>query len=337
MGQGGKFIVMPLTLDSSNLLFGSIGIGNPRQNFTVLIDTGSSAFWVTSSDCSGRCGRNSFFCEKSNSCNKKNKTVSASYNTGSIRGQAFFDTVSIGGSSVNKQFIVGVNEGSNIFSYMAADGVLGLPATCTSDNLGKCFLRNLVYQGLIDREMFSIRSSENKTYTEIIFGSSGATFDTHAPIVLPIHEDSTQFWALNIDRITVGEEAVSSASARAILDTGTPLIVGPLPVVSKIQRFLGCQVHPNGYAIVEVCRSKLCPDIYFEIGNNIFALQPSDYLVDCDDSFCFLGIITSNDLIKEKPLTGDLLHDGWILGSIFLRNYNITFDAENRSISFAKL
>jgi len=66
-------------------LFGTISIGTPPQNFTVIFDTGSSNIWVPSASCADLAGKTFFNPEDSETFAPVNGTVSLQYGSGAVR------------------------------------------------------------------------------------------------------------------------------------------------------------------------------------------------------------------------------------------------------------
>uniref|UniRef100_A0A8C4LID4 Pepsin A n=1 Tax=Equus asinus TaxID=9793 RepID=A0A8C4LID4_EQUAS len=78
--------------------FGTISIGTPPQEFTVIFDTGSSNLWVPSIYCSSlACSdHNRFNPEDSSTYRATSESVSITYGTGSMTGVLGYDTVRVG-------------------------------------------------------------------------------------------------------------------------------------------------------------------------------------------------------------------------------------------------
>ncbi|XP_031517674.1 pepsin A isoform X2 [Papio anubis] len=78
--------------------FGTIGIGTPAQDFTVIFDTGSSNLWVPSVYCSSLActNHNLFNPQDSSTYQSTSGTLSITYGTGSMTGILGYDTVQVG-------------------------------------------------------------------------------------------------------------------------------------------------------------------------------------------------------------------------------------------------
>jgi len=90
--------------------YGEINIGTPPVSFQVIFDTGSSNFWVPSSQCdSPGCNQHMKFDSSLSSTYKpyivKGSALDfeVSYGTGDIEGELVMDTISMGDISIKNQ------------------------------------------------------------------------------------------------------------------------------------------------------------------------------------------------------------------------------------------
>jgi Eukaryotic aspartyl protease len=83
-----------------------IGLGTPMQNFSVVVDTGSSVLWVPDQTCGDVCVRapDSFKSQKSATFKQdKSTNLQAYYGSGSAHGIMGVDTLSINGEAFKIQ------------------------------------------------------------------------------------------------------------------------------------------------------------------------------------------------------------------------------------------
>lgn len=79
-----------------------IGLGTPIQNFSVIVDTGSSLLWVPDQSCGSVCvnAPDSFKSSQSSTFHKDNSTnLQAYYGSGNALGYMGIDTLSLNGGS----------------------------------------------------------------------------------------------------------------------------------------------------------------------------------------------------------------------------------------------
>uniref|UniRef100_A0A8C5TAX8 pepsin A n=1 Tax=Malurus cyaneus samueli TaxID=2593467 RepID=A0A8C5TAX8_9PASS len=89
--------VEPLENYMDDEYFGTISIGTPPQEFTVVFDTGSSNLWVPSIFCSSPACRNHnrFNPAESSTFLSTNDTLFIAYGTGSMTGVLGYDTINV--------------------------------------------------------------------------------------------------------------------------------------------------------------------------------------------------------------------------------------------------
>ncbi|XP_004391239.1 pepsin A, partial [Trichechus manatus latirostris] len=139
--------------------FGTIGIGTPAQDFTVIFDTGSSNLWVPSIYCSSAActNHNRFNPDKSSTYEATSETVSITYGTGSMTGILGYDTVQVGGiEDTNQIFGLSETEPSSFLYYSPFDGILGLAYPSISASGATPVFDNIWDQGLISQDLFSV-------------------------------------------------------------------------------------------------------------------------------------------------------------------------------------
>lgn len=87
----------PVFLFNTHLVLG--------QDFSVILDTGSSDLWVASTQCAQGCAKakTKYSPSSSSSFTTQNETVSISYGSGAMEGIIAADVVSMGGFTVQSQ------------------------------------------------------------------------------------------------------------------------------------------------------------------------------------------------------------------------------------------
>ena len=135
--NGGEEKLQTQTLNEKHLAtyYGDITIGDPPQSFRVMFDTGSSEFWVPSSNCrtktdNARCSKHHLFdVGKSTSYHRAHdgEKLSIEYLSGKIEGQLGQDTTRIGPIQITDQFF-GAAEQIDVplLDLVDWDGIVGL-------------------------------------------------------------------------------------------------------------------------------------------------------------------------------------------------------------------
>lgn len=118
----------------------------------------------------------------------------------------------------------------------------------------------------------------------------------------------------------------TNGGCRAVLDTGSSLVIGPPEQVFKIYSAVGARFSPsNELPAVNCDKRDSLPSVSFGMGGHTFELTGSDYVLKVGDNKCVLGIHAGFNMDK----------DSWILGGVFLKKYYSEFDLENSRVGLA--
>ncbi|GAB1287982.1 Chymosin [Apodemus speciosus] len=221
--------------------FGTIYIGTPPQEFTVVFDTGSSELWVPSVYCSSRVCRNHHRFDPSKSFTFQNlsKPLFVQYGTGRVEGFLAYDTVTVSDIVVSHQTVgLSTQEPGDIFTYSPFDGILGLAYPTFASKYSVPIFDNMMSRHLVAQDLFSIYMS----------------------------------------RITINDEVVAcQGGCPAVLDTGTALLTGPGRDILSIQQAIGAVQGHYDQFVIDCWRLDIMPTVVFEINGREFPLPPSAY------------------------------------------------------------
>ncbi|CAE8597883.1 unnamed protein product [Polarella glacialis] len=130
------------------------------------------------------------------------------------------------------------------------------------------------------------------------------------------------YWEVALDSVSVGAKKFMTLtkSRRAIVDSGTSLIVGPAAEVKAIAALMGATVVQKHYVVN--CQDSW-PSISFSLGGKDFELSGGDLILKIS-GHCVLGI---QALDMPNPF--------WILGGVFMRKYYVQFDWGQKRLGFA--
>ncbi|KAL7884966.1 hypothetical protein AOLI_G00077360 [Acnodon oligacanthus] len=317
-----------LTNDADLSYYGVISIGTPPQSFTVLMDTGSSNLWVPSVYCSSQACLNHdrFNPQNSNTFQSTNEALSIAYGTGSMTGILGYDTVTVGGLAVQNQ-IFGLSETEATYmASMTADGIMGLAYESVSSDSATPVFDNMVSQGLVSQDVFSVYlSSDDEQVSMLFLGEIDSSYYTGSIYWIPLSSES--YYQITMESVTINGEVVGcSGGCQAIVDTGTSLIIGPSSAISNLNAYLGAEQDENGDYIVSCSSIQSMPSVTFTLNGYAFSIPASSFVTQgyygCQTGF------SGGDYGSSFS---------WILGDVFIRNWYTIFNRQTSSVGFAQL
>uniref|UniRef100_A0A674JG33 pepsin A n=1 Tax=Terrapene triunguis TaxID=2587831 RepID=A0A674JG33_9SAUR len=193
----------PLTnyMDVS-MYFGTISIGTPAQDFSVLFDTGSSNLWVPSVYCSSPActNHNRFNPSDSSTYEATSEKVSIQYGTGSMTGILGYDTVQVGGIvDTNQIFGLSETEPGSFLYYSPFDGILGLAFPSIASSGATPVFDNMMNEGLVSQDLFSVYlSSDDQSGSFVMFGGIDSSYYSGNLNWIPLSAET--YWQITMDR-----------------------------------------------------------------------------------------------------------------------------------------
>ncbi|NXQ73450.1 PEPA protein, partial [Quiscalus mexicanus] len=319
--------VEPLENYMDDEYFGTISIGTPPQEFTVVFDTGSSNLWVPSVFCSSPACRNHnrFNPAESSTFLSTNDTLFITYGTGSMSGVLGYDTVNVAGINVRNQiFGLAETEPGDFFYYTPFDGILGLAFPSIASSGATPVFDNMMMENLVDRNLFSVylsRDGEGGSF--VLFGAIDPYYTTRGISWIPLSAET--YWQISMESVSIsGTPVACSSGCQAIVDTGTTLLAIPIRALRTLMMHLG--VSSSGEISCEAIRN--LPSLIFHINGKKFPVPPRAYVLR-SNGYCSLGL-QGMDVPTEE---GEL----WILGDVFIREYYVIFDRANNKVGLSRL
>ncbi|KNC51803.1 uncharacterized protein AMSG_12110 [Thecamonas trahens ATCC 50062] len=327
----------PLTDYKDAQYYGPISLGTPAQDFTVILDTGSSNLWVPSS----KCKITELACDlhhkynsgKSSTYKANGESFAIQYGKGSLSGFLSEDDLGIAGLTVKGQTFAEATHFPGItFIVAKADGILGLAwPTIAVDGVVPPF-QNMVSQKLIDEPVFGVYLSRDVNATvggEITFGGYDSKYQAGDFHWVPLTNQT--YWEFALPKITVNGKTIAT-NVHGIADTGTSLIAMPMAMAAEFNSAIGATPLPTGEAIVQCSKIPTMPKMEVTLNGQVFTLTAEQYVLQISaegKTECISGIMG----IALPPQIGELV----ILGDVFLGTVYTAFDNGNSRVGFAPL
>ncbi|KAG5456990.1 MAG: putative aspartic endopeptidase, partial [Olpidium bornovanus] len=304
---------------------------SPPQHFSVVLDTGSSNFWVPSTHCSSiPCFLHRRFDSSKSSTFKKNGTKFAiRYGSGSVEGIIGSDILHMADLSVKNQgFGETVKESGIAFALGRFDGILGLGYDTISVQKVVPPFYNIISQGLVDEAVFSFwlnRAAEGPEGGEMVIGGVDPdhyTGDIHwSPVI------RKGYWEIELENVTFGGENLHLDPQRAAIDTGTSLMAIPSVISDLINKLIGGTKNFAGQYVVDCSTVPSLPVLEMTFNGKAFKLTGEQYTLKIGNQ-CISGFTGIDIPAPAGPI--------WVVGAVFLRPYFSVYDLANDRVGFAK-
>jgi len=198
--------------------YGTIRLGTPGQDVSVIFDTGSSDLWVSNRETSN----SRTFYEASASSTQRallNESFALSYGSGNVSGVFCQDSLSIGELTLPNFTFGEVSNTSGIKGWdsFPFDGILGLGFPLLSRSPGLTVLQALVDSGELDRPVFGFYLANN-TPGELVFG--GVDPAHIASDFTWVNVTLATWWTVRLDSVKLGDMQTLTATKDAIVDSG---------------------------------------------------------------------------------------------------------------------
>eukprot|EP00300_Choanocystis_sp_HF-7_P027151 c32221_g1_i1.p1 GENE.c32221_g1_i1~~c32221_g1_i1.p1 ORF type:complete len:405 (+),score=95.71 c32221_g1_i1:48-1217(+) len=305
--------------------YGIISAGTPKQNFSVIFDTGSSNLWLPSSQCA-KCGSHPRYQSGKSSTYHANGTqFRIEYGSGPVAGFLSDDAVTAGNLTVSRQTFAEITDVSGLGAAYALgkfDGILGLAFKSISVDGITPFFEELVNEHQLDEPVFSFELGKvDGEVGELVIG--GIDYNKFEGDLQYVPLSNETYWALQLEGVEVGGQSITS-SHRVIIDSGTSLLAGPTADVAALAKKIGAIKFLNGEYIIGCGKIPTLPVLEFKFGGYTFPLKGEDYVLNTG-SLCLLGVIGLD--VPAEPL--------WIAGDVFMRKYYTVFDFGQKRMGFA--
>ncbi|KAG0701338.1 acid protease [Suillus ampliporus] len=297
--------------------YGPLWFGKKAQELLVIIDTGSADLWIPV--LCDNCVNPQYKAAESSTYRDTKDKFEVTYGVGDVQGTLAYDTISLGGLKVNKQYFGAVTHVSSDFNDDPISGLLGLGFSSIATSGKPTFFENLIIQRKVAVPFFSVHLTRGKASgSEITLGgydmSKGVGPLTWVSVI------SKTYWTVHFDGVVVDGNYVSGDLSAAI-DTGTTLIYVPQMFASSIYaRIPGAGPAANyGSGFFSFpCNATLT--ISFSLGGHDFELSIRDFNLGQDEDRsgnCIGGIVGIDD---------EFMNGFAIIGDEFLKSWYSVYD-----------
>eukprot|EP00397_Hematodinium_sp_SG-2012_P026706 GEMP01028008.1.p1 GENE.GEMP01028008.1~~GEMP01028008.1.p1 ORF type:complete len:508 (+),score=98.82 GEMP01028008.1:184-1707(+) len=305
--------------------WGTISLGTPPQEFSVIFDTGSGNLILPSTSCtmSGCDTHRKYNRAESSSAdavlNEKGEgEAEISFGTGDIDGDFYKDKMCVGESLCTEVNFIGSTRQSNEpFRETPFDGILGLGFKDLSMGEGFNIVDDFVSSSQMPSGQFSVFLDDEGT-SSITFG--GIRPELLASPVVWASVTKPSYWQIGIDDITFNNEPTHLCpnGCEVAVDTGTSMLAGPSDLVAALSDKVNVKDDCSNFATL--------PNLGFQIGDKVLNLRPEDY-VDRSPNSCSFSLMA----LDVPPPKGPL----FIFGDPFLRRFYTVFDRAQSRVGFA--
>lgn len=309
---------------------GNIGIGTPTQSFPVIFDTGSSNFWLPSSECQSLgCKRHKTYDSRASSTySADGRPVHVKYGSGFINGYLAKDSAEFGGHHIPQTHFISVNEERGpAFDRSHFAGILGLAfPKIAVDGILPPFDR-LMKTGSLDHNLFAFWMSNHP-------GSSGGLISVGGTDSRLHHEDfkwlditDKMYWQVEMEDILVNGEPLNLCpdhACKVAMDTGTSLITGPTEDMHTLLRHAAAHRDCSNWSELPTISLKMKGGHTFELEKDDYAFQ----FTGMEGRQCVTGFMGLDVPKPRGPI--------WIFGDAFIRKYYTAFDRDTNRVGLAR-
>jgi phytepsin len=313
---------VPIVDFSDAQYYGNIEIGTPAQTFKVIFDTGSANLWVPSSKCPLSqigCDIHKKYNAAKSSTYKANGTVfSIQYGSGACSGFVSSDTVSVGGLVATDTLFAEVTKQPGItFAVGKFDGLMGLGFdTISVDHMPPVWY-NLVAQKQVAEPVFAFwlsKTAAGGAGGELTLGGLDPNHYTGDITYTPVTKKG--YWQFNAGGIKIGDTDYCEGGCKAIADSGTSMIAGPVDVVKKINDLIGatgiltseCRMLVDQYGpeLIKQIVEKVPTEAICESLNYCTNATVATNGIEC--SLCKLAVEAAKKAVESKTAEDAVLH-----------------------------
>jgi len=322
----------------------TVSLGTPPADYLVLMDSGSSDFWVGAGDCQtlaseggGPCAANhkTLSAASSSSFVDSGTPFNVTYGSGSVAGTIVTDNVVLAGLALpGHTFGVAHTESTDFSaSTITFDGLMGLAQQGLSQQGVPTPVESLASAGLIPAAITSFKLSrlaDGLNDGEVTFGAlDPEKFVANTLVTLP-NVNTEGFWEGAMDAVTVDGASAGLKGRTAILDTGTTLVLAPPDDAAAVHALIPGSKSDGQGGFTIPCLTNASVALTF--AGTPFPIDVRDLLFEPVDANDLTGDCVSG--ITAGEIGGA---QEWLVGDVFLKNAYFVVNEGKNEIQLAKL
>ncbi|KAF9428426.1 hypothetical protein BGZ94_002445 [Podila epigama] len=326
-----NIVSMPLQdLMADTVYYGTIAVGTPPQNFTVVFDTGSSDFWVPTLDCvTPTC------LTLARSYRAEGKPFDIRYGDGShVSGSTGMERVILSGREIANQSIGLASIDDSTIAKKGVEGVVGIGfgraanvkgySTIVETMLSKRSLAQPIVSIWLGRQR--VGGSAEGSGGAVIFGGVDNTKFVGNFTWTPVADRNA--WKIPFQAVTIGGKSLD-ISGNALIDSGTSLIIVPPKDASLIHGHIPGAINAPQVGWILPCNTS--------VGDLSFTINGQQFRVPAEELVVLFRIPGYAEYCKSAvdASTSESETD-WILGASFMKNVYSVFDYRSLSVGFAQ-
>ena len=317
---------------SINLYSVDINIGEPKQKFSLVIDTGSSILWVYDKKCHKCKSKNKYAPSNSKTFKSNKEQINQNYISGKLKGTVCQDNMYF-----NKQFNMPMFYFLLIYESnidFEIDGIIGL-SKGSFINKKYSFLDQLKEKKVIKEDYILYDFYNNMFYISEI-----PSYLHDVQKLTCFDGDNSNFWECEINRIKFDNVSIN-INNKIIFDSGTNGIVFPI----KYLKYFNEIISNNDILTKKKCSFVLIEEVYkffckkrvdtkdLDSMNNFIEFFIDKNFISKNNSFGFkLSDLLENDYQEFSLYVFDVKEE-ILLGNPIFEKYPIMFNKDNESIT----
>eukprot|EP00126_Sphaerothecum_destruens_P002662 Sdes_comp16093_c0_seq1m5306 len=318
--------------------FTKVGLGERGEEFSLIVDTGSSDAWTTSTYCTGPaevCGKHLLDCkDPSTGCqltDPKNfatrdgsKYMKIQYELGSAEANVVTLKSQLGDYQCKQTTWGALYKSTGLFGEDDFDGILGLGRPQTLFVWDAQGPKMTPFQKLLASHqlpmIFALRYK--KPYGELVLG--GYQQYHFKPPLTYVSVIDPNLWMVALTSVDMGSSRITSYGY-AFIDSGHTWFMAPQQQFDQMAKLVNAHYNPAFKAWLVDCNPPTpYPNLYLSFGSAKFTFKPQHYIYTLIPNTCVFAF-------TRGPPDSKL----WIMGTFFFNRVYVVFNFDGPSIGLA--